>query len=49
MPFNTNVEDGKLFVKPIPKVKEHTLDELLDCEIDKSEEIFWGKPKGKEV
>ncbi len=44
-----SIEDGKLVLKPIPKVKEYTLDELLDFEIDESEEISWGKSKGKEV
>ena len=44
-----SIEDGKLVLKPIPKVKEYTLDELLDFEIDESEEICWGKAEGKEV
>lgn len=43
------IEDGKLVLKPIPKVQEYTLDELLDFEIDESEEISWGKSEGKEV
>ena len=44
-----SIEDGKLVLTPIPKVKEYTLDELLDFEIEESEEISWGKSKGKEV
>ena len=44
-----SVEDGKLVLTPIPKVKEYTLDELLDFEIEESEEISWGKLEGQEV
>ncbi|MBW4663941.1 MAG: AbrB/MazE/SpoVT family DNA-binding domain-containing protein [Chroococcus sp. CMT-3BRIN-NPC107] len=44
-----SIEDGKLVLKPILQVKEYTLDELLDFEIDESEEIFWGKSEGQEV
>lgn len=44
-----DIEDGKLVLKPIPEVREYTLDELLDCEIEASEEISWGKSEGKEV
>jgi antitoxin MazE len=44
-----SIEDGKLILTLSPKVKEYTLDELLDFEIDESEEISWGKPEGKEV
>jgi len=48
-PVQCSIEDGKLVVKPIQVVKEYTLDELLDFEIEVSEEISWGKPEGKEV
>ncbi len=51
--LNTNdevecrVENGELIIRPI-KEKEYTLDELLEGVIDKSEEVNWGSPVGKE-
>lgn len=44
-----SIENGKLVIEPVQNDKEYTLDELLDRIIDKSEEVSWGKPEGKEV
>lgn len=48
-PVQCSVEDGKLVVKPMQKVKHYTLDELLDSEIELNEEVSWGKPEGIEA
>lgn len=43
------VEDGKLVIHPIQEVKQYTLDELIESEIEQSEEVSWGKPEGIEA
>ncbi len=43
------VEDGKLILKPLPRQKKFTLEELLADVKEADEEISWGKPEGEEV
>lgn len=44
-----SVEDGRLVIKPMPEVKQYTLDELIDTEFEQSEEVSWGKVEGAET
>lgn len=44
-----DVKDGKLVIQPIQEVKQYTLDELIESEIEPSEEVSWGKPEGEET
>lgn len=48
-PVQCGVEDGKLVLQPIQEVKQYTLDELIESEIEQSEEVSWGKPEGIEA
>ena len=43
------IENGKLVLKPLSRVKKHTLKELLAKVEEPSDEISWGKPEGEEV
>lgn len=48
-PVQCGIEDGKLVLKPIQAVKQYTLDELIESEIEPSQEVSWGKPEGGEA
>ncbi|MGB9437847.1 MAG: AbrB/MazE/SpoVT family DNA-binding domain-containing protein [Desulfobacterales bacterium] len=43
------IENGKLVLKPLSRVKKYTLKELLAKVEEPSDEISWGKPEGEEV
>lgn len=43
------IEDGKLILEPVRRVKKYTLEELLSKVKEPGEEISWGKPQGDEV
>ena len=43
------VENGKLVLKPVRRVKKYTLKELLAKVEEPREEISWGKPEGEEI
>ncbi len=46
--MNCSLKDGRLILEPVRK-PQYNLDDLL-AEVDEtSEEISWGKPKGKEI
>ena len=43
------IENGKLVLKPLSRVKKYTLKELLAKVEEPSDEISWGKLEGEEV
>ena len=43
------IENGKLVLRPLSRVKKYTLKELLAKVEESSDEISWGKPEGEEV
>ena len=43
------IENGKLVLRPLSRVKKYTLKELLAKVEEPSDEISWGKPEGEEV
>ena len=43
------IENGKLVLRPLGRVKKYTLKELLAKVEESSDEISWGKPEGEEV
>ncbi len=46
--INCSIKEGKVILEPINRPK-YTLAELLSQEIEKSDEVNWGKPEGDEI
>lgn len=47
-PSSNGIRTGGIGVaQAIQQVKKYTLDELIESDLEQSEEVSWGKPEGK--